>query len=377
MVADGPLLQRVEGDRDGVLDLVGVVGLGDPQPPRRNPRTGCGEEVLQVGERHLGRRRLGGRQRRRHQLAHGRPVAARCPRAGERGPVEGEGVVPAQPPGDEVGLVEGLQRVVGEHVLAHRRGGGAVERVEQLAEGHGGWSLGAGVLAASGVGDDQRLGRGDDRVEQQLAVLGPQVALAGAGSPGQHVVAVDGRDPREHPVVEPDQADHAVGHRAHRHHRADRQRAGAEVGARRPAAQPLLQQGAYVGLPQQRRPSRPRPAAIRASSRSNCATCQTSVERGRGEPVHARRPARVVQSATVRAASAPVEEGVQPVDELGEPADQLEVAVAHVVDGQRAGDLAVVEPGHGRAEQHPAHAGRPGVGVEAAEPEGARGASAS
>ena len=114
---------------------------------RRNPRTGCAKKSLQVGQRDVLGRTAAGSGRGTSTPAGG-AVGARGTRAGEREAVEGEGVVPAQPPGDEVGLVEGLQRVVGQHVVAHRLGGGAVERVEQLAERHGGRSLGAGVLAA-------------------------------------------------------------------------------------------------------------------------------------------------------------------------------------------------------------------------------------
>ena len=240
----------------------------------------------------------------------------------------------AQRAGDEVVLVEGLQRVVGEHVVAHGRGGGAVERVEQLAERHRRRSLGPGVLAAAGVGDDELVGRRDDRVEEQLAVLGAQVALAGAGPPRQHVVAVDGRHPREHPVVEADQAHHPVRHRAHRHHRADRQRPGAEVGARRAPAQPLLQERAYVGLAQ-------RGAGV-AGARGDARDLAVELrdlpdvlERGRAVRPWTASVRAVVQSVTLIARSARRDEGVDAVDELGEAPDEVEVAVAHVVDRAR------------------------------------------
>ena len=102
------------------------------------------------------------------------------------------------------------------------------------ASGTAGGRVLAGVLVGAGVGDDQLLGGRADRVEQQLPVLGTDVALAGHRVAGQHVVAVDDAQPREHAVVEADQADHPVRHRPHRHHRAHRQRAGAEVGPGRP-----------------------------------------------------------------------------------------------------------------------------------------------
>ena len=88
----------------------------------------------------------------------------------------------------------------------------------------------AGGLVGAAVGDHQLFAGGHDRVEQELAVLAAQVALAGERGAGEHVVAVDGRGAREHAVVETEQAHDAVRHRAHRHHGADGERAGAEVG---------------------------------------------------------------------------------------------------------------------------------------------------
>ena len=162
----------------------------------------------------------------------------------------------------EVAGVVGLQRVPGQDRLAHRRRGRAVGGVEQLAERDGGWATGAGVLVGAGVGDDDVLGRGEQRVEQ--AAGGPRCGASRSpvsGRRSQHVVAVDGAAAREHPVVESDQAHDAVRDRAHRHHRADGERAGAEVGARRSAGQPGLQQRADVGAAaaRVRRPRTTRP----------------------------------------------------------------------------------------------------------------------
>ncbi len=189
------------------------------------------------------------------------PAAARAPASAVRSKVNG---VPGhERAGRDVAGVERLQRVPDGDGVGHAdraRVGGRVEGVEQLAERYGGRARLAGVLVGAGVGDDQRLGRGQHRVEQQLAVLAAGVALAGARVAGQHVVAVDRADPREDAVVEAEQADHAVRHRAHRHHRADGERAGAEVGAGRPAGEPVGEQGADVGQPQRRSPPRP-PAA--------------------------------------------------------------------------------------------------------------------
>ena len=80
-----------------------------------------------------------------------------------------------------------------------------------------------------------------------MPVLGTDVAFAGHRIAGQCIVAVDDTVPWEHPVVEPDEADHPVRHRAHRHHRAHRQGAGAEVGPGRPSRQVAVQERADVG----------------------------------------------------------------------------------------------------------------------------------
>ena len=136
-----------------------------------------------------------------------------------------------------------------ECVLASA-GHGVVEGVEQLAERYGGWAQLTGRLVGPAVGDHQLLARGQDRVEHQLPVLAAQVALAGERGAREHVVAVDRGGAREDTVVQSEQADHAVRHRPHRHHRADGQRAGAEVGPGRLPGEALGHQRAYVGQAQ-------------------------------------------------------------------------------------------------------------------------------
>ena len=70
------------------------------------------------------------------------------------------------------------------------------------------------------------------------------------GRRAEDVVPVGGAGAGEDTVVEPEQADHAVGHRAHRHQGGDRERAGAEVGAGGAAGEALAHQGADVGQAQ-------------------------------------------------------------------------------------------------------------------------------
>ena len=125
--------------------------------------------------------------------------------AGERRAVEGEGRSAApQRPGDQVGLVEGLERVVREHVVAHGGRCGAVERVEQLPERHRRRLVVVRVLAATGVGDDERRRwRRDDRSSSNSWRSSAACrARRSSVTSRQDVVAVDGLEPREDPVVE-------------------------------------------------------------------------------------------------------------------------------------------------------------------------------
>ena len=94
--------------------------------------------------------------------------------------------------------------MVHDDVVAHaargwsRRGRRAVRPAAPRAAGA------PGVLVGAGVGDHQRLGGGPDRVEQELAVLGADVALTGHRDAGQRVVAVDepsrGKTPSSRPT---------------------------------------------------------------------------------------------------------------------------------------------------------------------------------
>ena len=195
---------------------------------------------------------------------------------------------------------------------------GRVEGVQQFEEGHRWWSVRAGVLVGAGVGDHQGLGGGEDRVEQQLAVLGPDVALTGRRLAGQRVVAVHQIAAREDPVVKSDQAYHPVRHRAHRHHRADRQRAGAEV---RPGG-PTGETRSAAARARRSAASGVAAAGFRgstlANSRCTWPDCQTSAAADRGQRRHRRREWRAIRSAD-GSRSGGRRRG-EPFDVLGEPA---------------------------------------------------------
>ena len=138
---------------------------------------------------------------------------------------------------------------MGDDVLAYRRFRRLVQRVEQLGQRHCGRLWMAGVLVGAGVGDHQRLAGRAYRVEQQLPVFRTDVALAGHWAAGKRVVSVDDVYPGKDPVIEADQTDHPVRNRPHRHHRADRERAGTEVGSGGSPGQMPGQQGAHVRQP--------------------------------------------------------------------------------------------------------------------------------
>jgi hypothetical protein len=261
-VADLPDLQRVEGDRDRVAQLVGFERGGDVEAAAQERPHRVHEERDELVDRHVldrARGQVAGDQR-RHRPAY----ACGRPRPRERRGVEAErplrgttqlGDRPLRRVGGgvaglEVAGVVGLERVTGEDRVEHGRRGGAVGGVEQLAERDRGRPPGAGVLVGAGEGDHEVLGRRHDRVEQQLAVLTAAVALPGLRTAGEHVVTVDDAGAREDAVIEAEQADHAVRHGAHRHHRADREGAGAEVGASGPAREAAAEEGAYVGQPE-------------------------------------------------------------------------------------------------------------------------------
>ena len=252
--------------------------------------------------------------------------------------------------------------------LADRCVGGAVEGVEQLAEGYGGWAPLAGVLVGPGVGDHQRLGRGQDRVAQQLPVLAADVALAGDRAAGEHVVAVGQPEPGEHPVVEAEQADHPVRDGAHRHHRADREGAGAEVGAGRPPGEVRGEQRPDVGQPQCGVGEGVGVGGHPGQLALDLADLPAVVAADLGEHVDA--VAQRAQPVGERpGAVQAVGHRPHPVDVLREPAGQLDAGAADVVERQRGVEPGLGVGGHHHAGEHPVEPGAPGVLLVAGQPE--------
>ncbi len=163
---------------------------------------------------------------------------------------------------------------------------GAISSTESISSpsGHGRWADAPADLIGAGVGDDQVLRGREHGVEQELSVFAARIALAGERTARQDVVAVGRAGPGEDAVVEAEQADHPVRHRAHRHHGAHRERSGAEVGPRRSArpVEPPSGSGRrraaargrhrLVRLRSRRAPARPGAAATRRPSPRRRAT---------------------------------------------------------------------------------------------------------
>ena len=277
-------------------------------------------------------------------------------------------------PGGEVARVERLQRVAdhapdrgaGRRVAADR----AVDDVEQLADRHRGRARRVRALVVAGVGDDQPLGRGQQRVEQQLAVLAARVAVADVRVVEHQVVAVARRLARERAVVEAEQADDPVRDRAHRHERADRQVAGAEVRPRRPALEAVGEQRADVG--QRERVGADAPSAVASATTSSRIRCELAALPGvalarRGERVGGAADRggplrdRLRRAERVDRASEP-----RSTNSAKRPASSI-APLSTSSSGSTPPKSALALLGHRHAEQDPVEPGSPGAGGDAVE----------
>ena len=87
----------------------------------------------------------------------------------------------SQRTGSDVPDIERLQGLGDDDLSPDRADGGAVEGVEDLHQRHRRRARCPGVFVGPGIGDHQLLACRADRVEQQLPVLGTDIALAGHG----------------------------------------------------------------------------------------------------------------------------------------------------------------------------------------------------
>ncbi len=357
VVAHGPPLQRVERQRDAVVQVVRLARQHDAEPaPHEAPHRVLEHvddrvevEAVPVGVRAVvDRGERGGQERRRPGAgvlrAHGGAVPQR---------VEAERAVAPEGAGGEVAGVRGLQRVTDDEPVArgcaagcgHRR----VHGVEQLRDGHRGRPGRAGALVEARVQDDEVLGRGRDRVEEELPVLGTRVALTDERVGPEDVVAVVAAAPGEGAVVHPEQAHHPVGDGAHGLERADRQGAGAEP---RPGGTPA--QTASEQRPDVREPQRRRVALRRLADLAEHRARLDELPRVRRRDVAEQRQG-AVEGREPRVGGPGRAEGGEghgeAVDELGEPPGEVDVVAVDVVERQRGAEEALVLVGHRGTEQ--------------------------
>jgi hypothetical protein len=122
----------------------------------------------------------------------------------------------------------------------------AVDDVEQFADGNSRGASEVAALVAAGIGDDEAIGRSQECVEEELAILGASIAVAEVGIGGDEVVAVSFDVAREDAVVETEETHDSVRHRAHWDEGANGEVPGAKVRSRRATAEPIAQKTADV-----------------------------------------------------------------------------------------------------------------------------------
>jgi hypothetical protein len=150
-LADAPLLEVVECDRQAVGDLRSILAQPHAEADAEERADGMLDEAHEVVE--LDDAVLHRRQRRREERGRGGAVGAQGARPGERGVVEAPRPVAGEHAGTEVARVEGLQRMADEDAAArglavlgaHR----AVDDVEQLADRDGRRALGVRALVVA------------------------------------------------------------------------------------------------------------------------------------------------------------------------------------------------------------------------------------
>jgi hypothetical protein len=275
-------------------------------------------------------------------------------RAVKRDAIEAPRICSGEGAGDEVLGVERLERVMDDDRVAwplpvdgpHR----PVDHVEQLPDGDGGRALGVRALVAAGVGDEKAVARRHQRVEQQLAVLRARVALTDVRVVQAEVVAVARGLAREDAVVQAEQADDAVGDRPHRHERAERQVARAEVGPGGAALEPFLQERPDFGEGDREAAGGPgllvevleKPVELAALPRVAVGRVRQQI----GGPADRRRPLpdrfRLVERR---------ERVVEPIDELGEAPGELDGPAVDVVQRQHVVDQPPLVLGHRHAHE--------------------------
>jgi hypothetical protein len=353
---DAPALEAVELHRQRVGDVLAEVADRDAQPlPQERPHGVFGEadEVVECDDPRAARRERRGEER-RHLVA----IADERPCPVERDRVEAPRLLARERTGHEVPRIEGLERMAHDHSRLRRALGrthGRVDDVEELADRDRGRPGDVRALVVARVRHDQPVRRREQRVEQQLPVLGAGIAVADVRVAEHEVVAVAGRPAGEHAVVHPEQADDPVRDRAHRHERADRQVAGPEVRARGTALEALGEQCSDLGGDELR------PALGARDAGLGDDVVEDTVKLGALPGIAFARRGQGVGGVGERVGpgldrlggAEHVERRLQPVDELGEAAGEMDRAAVDVVEGQDALEQPVSLLCHRDPEQHP------------------------
>ena len=186
-LADAPPAERVELDRERVLDLVGERADADPEPlAQERPHRVLDEPTRSSSSTTVSGRAAAGRQER---------PAGRRGRARACAPASASGQSSRARPAARPVKLRGSNGCSGWRITTCSRAGPprsgrCVDDVQQLADGNGRRAAHVGALVVAGVGDDQPVGRGQQRVEQELAVLAARVALADQRVVEHQVVAV-------------------------------------------------------------------------------------------------------------------------------------------------------------------------------------------
>ncbi len=195
--------------------------------------------------------------------------------------------------------------------------------------------------SAPGGRDDEAVGGRQERVEEQLAVLGPGIAITDERVAGAESSPSAGRCPGNAPSSSPSTQTTRCGHGPHRHQRAHGDGAGAEVGAGREPTEPVGEQRPHLGQRQRpRRRPRRRWWLSPSTSRRTPSTCPLPGlgPCGRAMSRSTASPSASTHAAMGRCSAAPVDHGVEPVDQLGEAAGEVDVAALDVVEREAAAD---------------------------------------
>ena len=272
--------------------------------------------------------------------------------------------------GVEGGGVVGVPRVAGGQPVRQRTVGIRGELVDgphQLGDRHAGWYGLVAAFLLTGPRDDQVVAGGGHRVQEQLPVLGPGVVVTDTGVAGDQVVDVRPGGAGEHPVVHAEQADHAVGHRPHRHERADGQVAGHVVGAAGPATQPVGQQVADLVEGHVRR--QPVGAVGQLAEQAGQLGSLPRLVPGRQAELVDDHPEQVDPGIDGTGGAQLRQQGRQPVADLGQAADGTHSGALDVVVGGDPVEGPVALVGHGHAEQQPVESLVEGVVAHAVQAE--------